>query len=135
MADSAIIAAAVLARLKTITTIGIYDADVPTAPPADSQGRVWPYAVLWTGVGAAPLDQGLTTSAALDWACQVTVAAGDPALVLPAATKVRQTLAGFSPIAGATLSDETPRSLLMQRDDDVTPARWFLPLLFGCLTP
>ncbi len=136
MVEPSALHTATLARLKTLTTLAVYDGDVPPSPPADSQGRVYPYAVLWPASGVAPLEQAVDAVAVgTDWMCQVTVAAGDPSWVLPAVQKVRQVLAGWSPAEGAVLTEETPRSVTVLRDDDVTPKRWFMPLQFGCLTP
>jgi hypothetical protein len=71
----------------------------------------------------------------LDWACQVTVAAGDVGWCLGAIGLVRAALSGLVLATGVTLVDETPRSLIVRRDPDVTPSRWFLPMQFGALAP
>jgi hypothetical protein len=127
--------AAVWALLDALPTVTAYDADVPTAPPADSRGRVYPYTVLWPSPGGSPFESSLAGPQGLDWMCQVTVAAGDPTWCLQAVEVVRAALVGaqLAPTAGP-LVDETPRSRTIMRDPDVTPLRWFVPLLLGCLT-
>ncbi len=127
---------AAFAVVDALTTVTAYYGDVPAHPPADASGRVYPYCVLWSGPGGAPAETAVhDTSTGLDWAVQVTVAAGDVTWCLQAVTVVRAALAGLVLVPGAgPLVDETPRSQPVMRDPDVAPPRWFVPLFFGCLT-
>lgn len=128
--------AAMLARLQTMAHVTVYDADVPSKPPADSQGRVYPYAVLWPSPGGAPSEGSVAGPAGLEWVAQVTVAAGTPTWCLQAASKVRAVLAGHVLVAGdGPLVEDTPPTMPLTRDEDVTPPRWYVPLLWRCLTP
>lgn len=125
--------AAVVARLQAAApTVTVFEADVPTSPPADGNGRVYPYAVVWGAPGWIP-DAARTIDGdahgALDWPCPVTVAAGDPAWCLAAYQLVRQALDGFH-ITGAGPLREQTGTPPMTRDRDTTPARWYVPAIF-----
>lgn len=137
MTEPEVLHAAVVTALQSIgsTRLTVFDADVPTKPSALPDGRVLPYAVVWPSAGGAPLESPIAGATGLDWSCQVTVAAGDVGWCLGAIGLVRGALSGAVLAEGVTLTDETPRSLIVRRDPDVTPSRWFLPLQFGCLTP
>lgn len=128
---------ALAARLKTLSSITVYeDGDVPSRPPADAQGRVFPYAVLWPASGAPAGESSVAGQGGLDWHTQVTVAAGDLDWLLQASQAVRQALVGHVLVAGVgPLVDETPATLFARRDPDVSPIRWFVPVLLGCLAP
>lgn len=137
MIDPGVLHMAVVAGLQTIgsTRVAVFDANVPTSPPALPDGRVLPYAVVWPGAGGTPFEEPIAGAGGLDWACQVTVAAGDVGWCLGAIGLVRAALSGLVLATGVTLVDETPRSLIVRRDPDVTPSRWFLPMQFGALAP
>lgn len=138
---------ALVSRLRSALAgrVTVYDGDVPglkpdgtpnDPPQADGQGRVFPYCVVWSSPGAAPAEAAVhDVSTGLDWAEQVTVAAGDPGWCLQAVPLVRAAAVGavLVPDAGP-LIDETPRSRGVLRDPDAGPPRWFVPLQFGCLT-
>lgn len=131
------LAAALEALLEALPTVEAYTGGVPDKPPAEATtGRVYPYAVLWAGAGGSPFEAAVAGPGGLDWEAQVTVAAGDPTWCLQAITAVRAAVTGQVLVPGAgPLVDLTPKSLTVQRDEDPTPVRWFLPLIFGCLTP
>lgn len=135
MTTAAELHAAVWAALDALTTVTAYDGDVPTKPPADTSGRVYPYAVLWPSPGGSPAESAAAGNTGLDWTCQVTVAAGTTAWLLKAVDVVRAAVVGLVVSDGdGPITDETPRSMTVQRDEDVTPPRMFVPLLFGALT-
>lgn len=127
--------AATMTLLRGIGTVAAFDADVPPHPPADPTGRVYPYAVLWPGAGAHPIETAITGSVGTDWLSTVTVAAGDVGWCLDAVALVRSVLDGAALAPGVTLSDVTSRARTLQRDPDITPTRWYVPLLFTALTP
>lgn len=133
MSTAADLHAAVWAILDALPTVNAFDGDVPSAPPADGTGRVLPYAVLWPGPGGDPADASLRGGGALTWDAQVTVAAGDIRWLLQAVDVVRAALADAWTAPGASpLRDVTPASRTVMRDTDVTPLRYFVPLLFRC---
>ena len=129
---------ALVTRLRGVLAgrVTVYDGDVPAAPPADGSGRVYPYCVVWPSPGGTPSETAVhDTSGALDWYAQITVAAGDPTWCMQAVTVVRgATFTGPLVEGDGPLVDETPRSVTVTRDPDVTPRRWFVPLFAGCLT-
>lgn len=126
--------AAVIARLQAagIADFEVYDADVPSAPPADGAGRAYPYAVAWGAPGWTPNEARTLDGdahGALQWPEPVTVAAGSPGWCLAAAQAVRDALDGFH-IDGAGFLREQPGTPNMQRDPDTTPPRWYVPMTF-----
>jgi hypothetical protein len=126
--------------LLNTTHLGVYVGDVPTKPPAHTDGRVLPYAVIWATPGFMPDysrsiggDDGIDSG--LEWPVQVTVAAGDPAWCLTAAVAARRALAGAVLVAGCSALREDATTSPILRDPDVDPPRWFTPLLYRCVTP
>lgn len=138
MGDPAALHTALMARLDALTNIEAYNAQVPANPPAEAgTGRVYPYVVAWPSAGHADPDARTvddSTHGALGWPVQVTVAAGDPGWCLAAAQKVRTHLEGHTLTTGAGPLREETVAPPVQRDDDVNPPRWFVPLLFRCQT-
>lgn len=136
MGDVAALHQALVARLDALTGVTAYDGQVPDNPPAETTaGRVYPYAVVWPSAARPELDGELAeggTDGALDWPVQVTVAAGAPDWCLVAATQVRAWLDGYELVPGAGPLREEPVALQVQRDDDVKPPRWYVPLLWRC---
>lgn len=137
MASPVDLHAVVLAVLRGIPHMAVYDGDVPDAPPADPGGLVWPYLVLWPGAGwvdptASTLDG--TANGALAWEARITAAGGTPTRALQAAHAARQVVAGLIPAPGAAPLTEQPGPGVL-RDDDVTPARWYAPLTFTTQAP
>lgn len=126
--------AATLALIKTIPGMTVFDGDVPTTLLRDGAGRVYPYVVLWPSAGYRPNeiadDLAGTPDGTLEWPFQVTVASGDVMWTLGAVRVVRAKLAGawLTPRTGRLRED--PGAPNIARDPDVTPARFFVPLLF-----
>lgn len=133
--DGATLHAAARERLDALITVTVYDADVPAHPPADEQGRVYPYAVVWPSPGATPPEAAVDGSTGTDWVVAVTVAAGDVDWCLQTVTVVRRALTGDPIAPGATLVDTTPAARTLLVDRDVAPARFYVPLEFRALTP
>ncbi|QAY69989.1 hypothetical protein [Xylanimonas protaetiae] len=126
--------AALVARLRTIASLQVFEFQVPDKPAADGQGRVYPYAIVWPGAGTPGAESSITGAAGERWAATVNVAAGDPAWVLPATRLVRATLSMVELAPGVTLT-EVPLGAVITKDPDTTPLRWFLPTQWAALTP
>lgn len=127
--------AVVLAALEAIPHVAAHDGRVPKDLPADSDGRVFPYAVLWGSPGHTPVEaRNLEGDAdgALEWPVQVTVAAGDITWCLAACAEVRAALDGLR-FHGGVLHEEPGPGV--RSDDDATPPRFYAPLLFRSLHP
>ncbi len=127
-----------VALLKTIGTVNVFDADVPDKPPADTSGKVFPYVVVWPSAGWYPADEADPLCAQPDgslvWPVQLTVAAGNPAWVLPAAAAVRAKVAGVHLTSTAGPLREDAGAVNVQKDTDTSPTRWFVPLLYRAQT-
>jgi hypothetical protein len=137
MVDVVALHAGVLEALNAVPHITGYDGNVPANPPADTDGYVLPYWVLWPSPGIHPaeaLSPGCATGPELDWLLQVTCVGGDSIRCLQAVTLVRGALTGLTPATGAGYLRQEPVNTPMQIDRDVTPPRHFLPLFFRCLT-
>lgn len=123
----------VLALLDAIANLTTYDGEVPATPPLDPDGRVHPYAVLYSGPGSNVRNTLDATSTLKPWGFQVTCVGGDPqrtlwavAAVTGALVDARLTVAGWtsSPIEHIPGPD-------LARDDVPIPPRHYVPLLFS----
>lgn len=123
---------ALIARL-TGATVTVYDSDVPNHPPADAQGRVYPYVVVWATAGHPTDERPLSDDPTdhLTWRPQVTVVAGTTAWLLPAVGIVRERLEGARLTPWVRLRERADTSVTVQKDPDTSPARYFLPLYYS----
>lgn len=126
-------ATAVLALLNAVPGLTVYDGEVPTTPPVDSDGRVHPYAVLYAGTATNTRSTLNGASTVFQWPFQVTVVGGDRQRCSWAAGKVtgalvdqRITVTGFT--TGLIGHDPGPD---LRRDDVEMPPRHYQPLLFS----
>lgn len=126
----------VLALLKTLTNVNVYDGEVAddegnrVAPPSDLDGRVHAYAVLYASPGrelALILDG---TGDTLDATFQVTCVGGDRTRALGCVEAVRSVLTGAWILDGTAMLTEVVDPGALRRDDDVSPPRFWAPLLF-----
>lgn len=137
MTAPAVLHTALLDLLRGMPTVSVYEGDVPTSPPADAAGRVYPYVVLWPTAGHPPLERPLAgdSGTALEWAPQLTVAAGTTGWLLAAVKVVRDTVEGAALTPWSVLREDPTVTVTVQKDPDTSPVRWFLPLFFHTLTP
>lgn len=137
MADPNTLRAAALTVLATIPHVSVFDADVPTKPPADTAGRALPYVVLWGSAGIQARDSvplSLAATSTLTFEAVLTCAGGTPARVMQLAHLVRAALTGTVLAGSAPLVEVTsPRPVAIDRD--VSPPRYFTPLMFRALAP
>ncbi|PYG00163.1 hypothetical protein SAMN05216184_104102 [Georgenia satyanarayanai] len=124
--------AALLARL-TGATVTLYDGEVPPHPPADPQGRVYPYVVVWATAGRPTVERPVSDDPGghLTWNPQVTVVAGTTSWLLAAIGVVRERLEGAALTPWVRLRERTDTEVPVQKDPDTTPARYFLPLYYS----
>ena len=128
---------AALALLQDIPHVTVYDGEVSDKPPADSNGRVYPYVVLWASPGFRPVDSRSLeagTTSDLRWRANVTVAAGVAGWVLQAASAVRGALDGQVLVPFSSPLEEDGTAFNVLEDRDVLPHRMFLPMSFVCTT-
>jgi hypothetical protein len=100
------IADAVLALLKAVPSLNVFDAELPADPPLDPDGRVHPYVVLFPGGGHAfgtRINKDLPTD--MSWGCRVLFVGGDRTRALWALDKIRAALTGKRPTGGARLKE------------------------------
>jgi hypothetical protein len=129
-----VIAAAIEARLREdAPMVHVYVGAVPDTPPADPDGRVHVYAVLYPGPGTSTQDRLVPIVDGLLWTGQVTCVGGDVNRCLACADAVADALTGHTfEIPGVTvgymreLGDPGPA----REDRDARPSRWFLPLTY-----
>lgn len=126
------------ALLDAVAGVNTYDGEVPKQPPADEDGRVASYAVLYYSPGRryASAADGRQTS--IDGTFQVTCVGGDPTRALWCVDRVMTQLAGAVVQINGTgrrisAVEEDPGPV--RRDDNVTPPRHYVPLRFRLHTP
>lgn len=138
MADPLALHALVLPVLQDLPGSTAYAGQVPDKLPQDAQGYVLPYVVLFAGLGGdVPAERDLSnlvdTDGALDWPFQTTCVGASSTICLAVARDVARALtnrpvgAGFIKPSGY----DTPLPLV---DNQVTPARYFMPLQWRLLT-
>lgn len=139
---------AVMTRLATVTNAtgyygevgqGLPGATVPEKPPADADGRVKAYYVLYPSPGTPSPDQDLgDTHEDLDWLIQVTAAAGYLQDLLALIDRIDAALYRWAPVvAGIQCTGLKPPLGFnpggIQRDRDFTPNRLWTPLQYRTL--
>lgn len=132
--DQLHVALVTLLKATIEPAISVFDSDVPASVPQDRDGIVAPYVVVWPSAGFYPSDIADAIcgepGGELDWPVQLTVAAGKPAWVLPAAAQVRAKMAGVMLVDSAGRLREELSAVNVQKDVDVSPPRWFVPLYY-----
>jgi hypothetical protein len=138
MADSQDVHDLVWDLLDAVPVVNAYDGEVPKTPPTDPDGRVSAYAVLYFSPGrrhANALDGGQRS---VEGSFQVTCVGGDPTRALWCVDRVLAALSGAS-----VTVDGRPRQIrvreddpgTVRRDDNATPPRHYVPLLFQLHMP
>lgn len=109
---------------------GVHVSHIDGPLPADTAGRVYPYALLWPGAGTPVEDDDVTGrvyQAAQTSTLTVTVASGDRAWTMQAARHVRHALTGA--LDGRVQPDRLQqRFAQIMRDPAERPARYYIPL-------
>jgi len=127
----------VWARMDTVTSVDIYDSEVPATPPLDPDGRVRAYAVLHASPGrlyASALDGG---QRCIVGSFQVTCVGGDVVRALGCTDDIRAGLVGTVTVDGATrvvrVKEEDPGPV--RTDPNYLPPRYYVPLEFELFAP
>ena len=122
----------ILAELAAIANLKEYDGDIPQDDPpptwSATDPRVKAYAVLYAAPGRVTSSRLCDTPADTTLSFQVTCAGGDRRQALWAVREVRARLTGKE-IAGGTIIEPFDPGPV-RRDDDFTPSRHYVPLLF-----
>ena len=131
MADVIAYREAILATLRTLPGITVYDGYVPEKVPMDSAGYILPYIVFHGGVGDEIPERDLSGQAdlgGLSWEFQTTSVAAGPNIAALVANDARRALTNLPLGTYHVLPD--PNGMRQQspiRDTTITPARFFLP--------
>lgn len=129
-----------LVKLRALPDIGarIYDGYVPDRVP-EAGGYIRPYALVMGGLGAdLPEERDLTRltdTGVIDWAPQINVAAADPRTCRLAAQQISAALTNTWHSGGWLQPDpDGYRVNTPILDNQVTPARFYLPLPWRLIT-
>lgn len=130
-----------LATLRKIPGLGgqVFDGDVPTKLPTDGAGYIRPYVVVFSGITTdLPTERDLTRladTAVHDWSPQTTCVGPTPAHARDVAVAVKAALTNTR-VGNHWLLPDTDafRVSVPIRDNQVTPARFFLPLTWRLTT-
>ncbi len=135
-----LLTAAVRDRVDAIANLTVYLREVAPNPPTISADdlRVLPYAVIYPSPGVPVDSRFCGDRARLSWTVQVTCVAGDNEAIDPVVDAVTAQLEGWRPVLPEPhdalrigklrlLNDPGPS----RRDDDVAPARFYVPLIYG----
>lgn len=132
--------ALLMARLRALPGIGerIYDGIVPESVPTVG-AYILPYAVVFSGLGSdLPAERDLTRltdTSVLDWTPQINVAAAAAAPCRQAAQQIRVALTNQYMGGGWLMPDpDAFRVNTPILDNQVTPARFYLPLPWRLIT-
>lgn len=114
----------------TVLRGGVHVGRVPGSLPADPQGRVYPYAVIWPGVMSPVIDDdvsGMTYQAGQSGEFTTTVASGDWAWTTSAARDVKHALTDA--LDGRVKPQRLQQSLAqVMADPAERPTRYYVPL-------
>lgn len=117
------VADATYALLQAIPDLNVFETELPSDPPKDSDGRVHPYAVFYPGGGNAFGDR-LNADAPTDvsWTFRVLFVGGDKTRALWALDRIRAALTGKRPTGGARLK-EVLDDVTIRTETNVVPSR------------
>lgn len=130
----------VWALLAAVSGVNSYRGEVvdasgnPATPPADPDGRSHPHAIFYPASGRVPTERLGGGALNVNWSFQITCVGGDPNRAMWTVDKVRAAL-----LYKRLTLDGAPTGCIyedadtgpVRRDDDVQPARFFVPLVFG----
>lgn len=140
MVDPNTLADLLLAKLRSLPDIGarVYDGQVPERVP-EAGGYIRPYIAFHAGLAAdLPGERdlsGLVDLTVADWSAQTTVVGPDAGICRRAAQQVATALTNL-PIGGGWLMPD-PDAFRVTKpipDNQVTPARLYLPLQWRLIT-
>ena len=130
MVDVESLTGPVLAALRTIPGVTVYDGFVPKTVP-ETDGYPDPYIVLWAGIGDNPdeaLANGIHDTDSLIWDFQTTAAGADPGICRNVAQAAAAKLTNLR--VGTGRVKPNPDGFNQQApilDTQTTPSRFMLP--------
>ena len=137
MADPSPLVATILAGLRTIPGITVYDGSVPNSVPTTGT-YINPYIVLWAGVGDEPDEltaDGIQDGDSLTFDFQTTVVAANPSVCRSVTAEAKAKLTNLP--AGTGRVRRNPDGFNQQTpilDTQTSPARFMLPLQWRLIT-
>lgn len=130
--DPVVLSDQVFTAIDAVNNLKVYDGDIPADDPpptwSATDKRVKGYAVLYGGAGRLYPTRLCDTPADTTITFQVTCVGGDRRQTLWVVKQVRTKLTGVEMAGGVITEPFDPGPV--RRDDDVTPVRLFVPLLF-----
>jgi hypothetical protein len=135
--DPIVLYAGIRAPLTALPGVSVFDGQVPAKVPADSAGFVLPYVAIYAGAGndleAERDSTGLVDTGVLDMPFQTTCVGASALTCLAVARDVRRALANH-PVGAGFIKPAGFDTQVPIPDNQVTPARFYLPLQWRLTT-
>ena len=137
MVDPSTLTSPVLAALRALPGITVYDGAVPKSVP-ETGGYIDPYVVLWAGTGDEPDElpaDGVQDGASLTWDFQTTTVGADPGICRSLDADVNAALRNLRIRTGRVRRN--PDGFNQQApilDTQTSPARYMLPRQWRVIT-
>ena len=137
MVDPDALTGPVLAALRAVPGITVYDGAVPTSVP-ETGGYVDPYVVLWAGNGDEPDEltaDGVQDGDSLVWDFQTTAVGADASICRQVDAAVNVALRNLRVRTGRVRRNPTGFNQDIPRlDTETSPARYWLPRQWRLIT-
>lgn len=125
--------ARIVAELRKVPGLTVYDGEVPDTVPTDSAGFIRPYTVLFATDGD-PIDErdmsGALDLTAARWDFQTTTVAATAGICSQAGYLVRLALTNLPVGTGLVLPSPQDYGVAPIKDTNISPARYFIPRMW-----
>lgn len=137
--NPAILYVKIRTQIQGLAGLTVFDGQVPSKVPTDAGGYILPYVAIFAGIGEdLPEERSLTQLVdmdVLDWRFQTTCVGASANIAMSVAHSVRLALSNL-PVGGGFVKPDTDgfTAGVPLSDNQVTPARFFLPLMWRLIT-